>query len=349
VVAGDELVIPLEAGVSQVQLRADAAGALDIASEAPLSLLAARSRAGMPAAAPPLVSGAVAWLAQAEQRGELVSISVQTAGPAHALRAELTVVEDTFDGPRRLLRALAALPAGAPWVLNYAPARGAVEAISGGAATPLLASDVLAQAPDGRYFGVLTLYSGEERVAHVPLFTAEIVGGQIGGFTAVAASIEGAVAGIPAQVGADRRLMLAEALPLDGRPAVLGQLVLARRPAFPGAQFDATLAAGEQLTAQLYWQATGSDTRPLAISLQVIGPDDRKIAQWDGAAGGDWRAAAGWAVGDRVRQDIPLALDPAAPAGTYRLLLAAYDPATGAPQLIAGQQAVVVGELAVAP
>jgi hypothetical protein len=141
--------------------------------------------------------------------------------------------------------------------------------------------------------------------------------------------------------------MLASALALDGQPAAIDQMILARQPAFPGAPVDAPFAPGDQLTAQIFWHASGQYGQPLAISLQIIGPNDRKVAQWDGAAGGDWQPAQSWQNGKRVRQDVPLKLDPATPSGTYRLLLVAYNPANGTPQLIAGQQAVTLGEIRV--
>ena len=54
-----------------------------------------------------------------------------------------------------------------------------------------------------------------------------------------------------------------------------------------------------------------------------------------------------WSSGERVRQDVPLALDAATPPGRYRLLLVVYDPASGAPRPVAGQQALLLGEIEV--
>jgi hypothetical protein len=144
---------------------------------------------------------------------------------------------------------------------------------------------------------------------------------------------------------ANQRSLLNASLILDARPAQIAQIILKRQPAAPGAGFDAPYTHGDQLTVQMYWQAQAVDPRPLAISVQVIGSNDAKIAQWDGTAGGDWYPASAWAAGDAIRQDVPLTLRADALPGTYRMLLAAYDPTTGIPQPIAGQQAVVVGEL----
>ena len=83
------------------------------------------------------------------------------------------------------------------------------------------------------------------------------------------------------------------------------------------------------------------------VSLQVLGADDHKYAQWDGPLGGDWRPIQSWSAGERVRQDVPLALDPAMPPGAYRLLLVVYDPATGQPRTFGGQGALSLGELVV--
>ena len=216
-----------------------------------------------------------------------------------------------------------------------------------GRPTPLLQLDRLPSAPDGSYFAVLALYSGEESIAHAPLYRMQIVGGQIHNFEPVVYTVEAATPGLPAQFPANQRSLLSAPLALDARAIQIDQIVLKRRPAAPGAAADAPFAAGDALAVRIHWQATNLDPRALAISVQIIGAADTKIAQWDGAAGGDWYPASAWRTGDHIRQDVPLLLNPAAAPGTYRVLLAAYDPANGSPQLIAGQQAVVVGELVV--
>ena len=83
------------------------------------------------------------------------------------------------------------------------------------------------------------------------------------------------------------------------------------------------------------------------VSLQVLGADNHKWAQWDGALGGDWRPIQSWQTGERVRQDVPLRIDPATPPGTYRLALVVYDPTSGQPEPFGGQNALDLGELTI--
>jgi hypothetical protein len=85
----------------------------------------------------------------------------------------------------------------------------------------------------------------------------------------------------------------------------------------------------------------------MMVSVQVLGGDNHKWAQWDGALGGDWRPAHSWQAGERVRQDVPLQIDPATPPGAYRLVLVVYDPASGRPQTFGGQSSLELGKLTV--
>jgi hypothetical protein len=62
------------------------------------------------------------------------------------------------------------------------------------------------------------------------------------------------------------------------------------------------------------------------VTAQLIYGADQKKAQWDGVVGGDATPSTAWVAGQIIRQDIPLAIDPAAPPGNYRLLIAVYAP-----------------------
>jgi len=115
---------------------------------------------------------------------------------------------------------------------------------------------------------------------------------------------------------------------------------------WPGAERDAPLPPGSPLTVQLGWRSLAPSDL-LMVSVQLLDDTDRKWAQWDGPVGGDWRPNPSWAAGDRVRQDVPLQLAPDTPPGTYRVLLVVYDPASGQPQPLAGQQALLLGEIMV--
>jgi hypothetical protein len=350
--AGARATLDLQAGVSQADLALPGAASVTITPEQPLALvqaLAAPAGAGgAPAAA--LDAGQIAWSAAVEQRGPIIQLKVPFTNPGrHALRVGLTVIEDTYDSPHTLARVLAAAPADGIWQLNLDLARGASEALVQGQPTPMLQAKATPSPPDGRYFAVLRLYDGEQVVAHAPVFTLQIAGGQVAGLTPIPFSVEATPVGRPdGPLPGNQRALLGEQLrPLDRQPADLAGALLTTRPPWPGAPGDAPQPPGARLSVALFWRARAAGGQPLMISVQALGADDRKAAQWDGALGGDWRPVQSWAAGDQVRQDVPLQLDPATPPGRYRLALVAYDPTTGQPQPFGGEQMIQIGELEV--
>ena len=168
-------------------------------------------------------------------------------------------------------------------------------------------------------------------------------------FAPVPFTVEATPVGPPiAPLPGNRRALLGEsARPLDRQAITLDQALLARRTPWPGALADAPISPGAPLTTQLFWQAGGAPAPPMMVSLQVLGADNHKWAQWDGALGGDWRPVQAWQPGERVRQDVPLQIDNATPPGIYRLMLVVYDPASGRPETLGGQSALDLGELVV--
>jgi hypothetical protein len=338
-------------GVSHIDLRMAAPGDLAIAPSDRLALIdaVANDSPGGPAPVAQADERQLAWSAAAEQRGSITSLRVELANPGrHALRIGLTVVEDTFDGPRQLLRLLAAAPIEGAWRLDADLARGATEARAGERPVPLLAPpETTPGPPDGLYFGMLTLYNGEEPIAQAPVFRLSIVEGAVAAFDPVPFTAEASPVGrIAEPLPSNEQILLPERQILDGGAVALDAALLRRRPPWPGAGRDAPLRPGDSPVIQLSWQAT-QESPPLMVSVQLLGGDDHKYAQWDGPIGGDWRPIQSWAVGERVRQDVPLALDPATPPGSYRLLLVVYDPATGQPRLFGGQSALGLGEVVV--
>jgi hypothetical protein len=343
--------VALDAGVSQIALRLATPAELTIAPDERLALIEAVARA--PEVAQDLTAqldaDQIAWSAAAEQRGATTNLRVDLANPGrHALRLGLTVIEDSFERPRQPLRVLAAAPIEGPWQLQFDLARGATQALVGKTPTPLLSLDAAQGAPDGTYFGMLTLYDGEEPVAHEPVFTLRVADGRVVAFDPVPFTIEATpVQGGVEPLASNQRALLADRRALDGGAAVLEGAQLQRRPPWPGAAGDAPLRVADVLTVRLGWRAARTAPQPLMVSLQVLGADDHKWAQWDGPLGGDWRPIQAWQAGERVRQDVPLRLDPATPPGSYRLLLVVYDSASGQPQPFGGQSALSLGELVV--
>jgi hypothetical protein len=291
----------------------------------------------------------LAWSAFAEQRGPTTNLHVEFANPGQrALRIGLTVVEDTFDAPQRPLRLLAAAPLEGAWQLQLDLVRGATQALVGATPTPLLALDAKPNPPDGRYFGVLTLYDGEQPIVEAPVFTLRVDSSKVLGFEATPFTVEATALGRMVEpLPANEQALLPDARGIDGGAAMLDGALLHRRPPWPGAGRDAPLRPGDLLSIRLGWRAADVRAPPLMMSLQVLGADNHKYAQWDGPLGGDWRPIQTWGAGERVRQDVPLMLDPATPPGAYRLLLVVYDPATGQPRTFGGQGALSLGEVVV--
>lgn len=342
----------LPAGVSQISLPIVTPTALVITPEQSLALI---NMTALPAEAnaPPtmrLDSGQIAWSATAEQHGDSIQLRVQIANPGrHALRLGLTIVEDAFDRPEQLAQILAVAPLGEPWQINIDPVSGATEALVGTQPTPLLKVSTTPNPPDTGFFGILNIYDGEQAVAHAPVFTFRIAQGKLALFAAVPYTVEATPVGrLAAPLPGNRRVLIGEgARPLDRQAITLEQVVLAHKTPWPGAPADAPILPGAQLTTQLFWQAGSTPTPPLMVSLQMLGGDNHKWAQWDGTLGGDWRPVQSWQPGEHVRQDVPLQIDPATPPGTYRLVLVVYDPASGQPQTFSGRSSLDLGELVV--
>ena len=143
-------------------------------------------------------------------------ITARLANPGrYALRYEVTIVEDTFNTPRRIARVLGAAPLEGEWRLALDLARGASEARVNGSPTPLLEAEVAAAPPNGRYFGVLTIYSGGTAVAQAPIVVMSVTDGAITTFEPVAFSVESARIGAePLPLPAHRRALL------DGTPLI---------------------------------------------------------------------------------------------------------------------------------
>lgn len=328
------------------------AASLQLAPAAPLALVEGLARP-WPAPLPASVrrdASQIAWQATSVQQGNQVVTTVRLANPGqHALRYELIIVSDTFQHPHQLARLFGAAPIAGEWQVAVDPIRGAAEARVNGAPTPLFAAEI---APaDGRYFGVMLLYSGDTPVAYAPLFTLTIAQQAMTAFMPVARSVETATAGWAAPLPAHQRALLGGGPLIGGEQALaLEQAIITRPTPPPGVTAATPLRPGEQLVVQLYWRAE-TNARSLhtpMISLQLLDSADRKVAQWDGLLGG-WYPPPAWEAGVAVRQDVPLTIDPAASAGSYRLLLVLYDPVTGSTLPLDGQAAVGLGEVAVAP
>lgn len=184
--------------------------------------------------------------------------------------------------------------------------------------------------PDGRYFAALWVYQGEQVRRSLPFLRFERRGGVIGTIT-------------PLDLNAAFVRLVPLAQPLDVQ---LGDVVALR-----GAQLSAeTARPGARVEASLLWEARQAQPELLLVFVQVLDDADHKIAQWDGAAGGNWWPTPAWQPGQRIRQDVPLMLDPEAPPGVYRVIAGLYGPATGVRlRTPDGQDAVLLDTITVGP
>ncbi|HEY1011896.1 MAG TPA: hypothetical protein VGE07_04270, partial [Herpetosiphonaceae bacterium] len=154
-----------------------------------------------------------------------------------------------------------------------------------------------------RFFAALWIYQGETLIKRIPLLTFADDGAAISAIEPL--DTNSAFASLPQP-----------ALPLAARFGEGAELA--------GATI-APAAAGRTARLSLWWRAAGP-TPPLMLTAQVLGDADRKFAQWDGLLGGDGAPSQTWQPGELIRQDVPLALDPATPAGRKRLLVGVYAP-----------------------
>jgi len=90
--------------------------------------------------------------------------------------------------------------------------------------------------------------------------------------------------------------------------------------------------AGDVLTATLVWQATAPSDVPLHVTVQLLGPDGRPVAQHDGPPAGGARPTTGWLPGEYILDVHTLTVQTpprGQPALGYALVAALYDPSTG--------------------
>jgi hypothetical protein len=340
--------LELGAGVNEIQVAMQAPDVLRLNSENPVSLIdvVAQAASEPSPATVSLNQQQIAWSAYSQQDGPISTLVIDNANPGNnAVRMELLVVKDTFNEYSNALRTLAVLPNNSRWELQFDLAASATQAMVNGEPTPLL--DLSATQPrNDTYFGMLVFYNGDEIVQQLPVFTLNVDGWQVVEFNPVHYSTEVLDLRKPSQLPINQRLLLDHTLSNEEAGLHLNGVYLQYAQPEPGAPRDTAISKQQALNVQLYWQGQAS-AAPLMVSVQLLDAEDRKWAQWDGVIGGDWMPIMQWQNDQRVRQDLPLSLDPETPAGNYRVLLVAYDATNGQPVPLAGQQAVSLGEIAI--
>ncbi len=89
-----------------------------------------------------------------------------------------------------------------------------------------------------------------------------------------------------------------------------------------------TPQARRTLEATLYWKAVGPTPAPLKVTVQLLDAGNRLVAQRDSEPGAGAAPTTSWVAGEIVQSRHQLAISGLAP-GTYHLITALYDPASG--------------------
>ncbi len=163
------------------------------------------------------------------------------------------------------------------------------------------------EAADGDYFASLWVYYGAQVVEVLPVGRFQLQGGQVRNLQ-------------PLENGVRLLWPHSPSQPSGARFGPAIELSAYDRGAGP-------FSPGDRIPLALEWHALGNAPVDYAVTAQVL-RDGKIWGQWDGPAG-QWLPATSWQAEQYIRDDIPLSLDPSAPRGHYRLIVAVYDPATG--------------------
>ena len=309
----------LAAGVTTVHH--PAAAAITISSEQPIGLLQAHTTFQPPAESSLKTDSPwLVWQPQLHWQHTTFDLSIEVANPArHALRGELAISENRWNGSTPVTL-VAPLPLTGSLQLSYDLAG------SSSSSTALLNTSAPAL-DDGSYQLVWSIVDGSQRIQHVVLGVFEVADGMITNSSTWADGLDAV------------RL---PSIPTDAplQHVAVGEHYLLQAATWP------THTSQPQNEVLLYWQFLKDHPDPAFISVQVLDETQRKWAQWDGPIGG-WYSANESMNARSVTQSVPLTFDAATPPGSYQLLIAAYDPTTGAPVLIDGQTALSIGTIEV--
>jgi hypothetical protein len=182
--------------------------------------------------------------------------------------------------------------------------------------------DAWPEAVDGSYFAALWVYYGGQIVQVLPVGRFQLLDGQVQGLE-------------PMQLGT--RLLWPHSPPAASG-ARFGPAVELSAYQQPGGPFS----PGDAVPLALEWHALGQVSLDYSVTAQVL-RDGRLWGQWDGPLG-QWYPATVWRPGQFVRDDIPLQVADDAPPGRYRLIVAVYDPASGARLPVRSAQGQEVGD-----
>jgi 4-amino-4-deoxy-L-arabinose transferase-like glycosyltransferase len=89
------------------------------------------------------------------------------------------------------------------------------------------------------------------------------------------------------------------------------------------------LRAGDTLYLTLHWTAQARPEQDYTVFTQLLGPDFQLHGQVDHQPLNNLWPTGRWQPGDRLADRYDIAIDPAAPVGSYQLLVGMYDGQTG--------------------
>ena len=89
------------------------------------------------------------------------------------------------------------------------------------------------------------------------------------------------------------------------------------------------LTGGDSLQVGLRWRSLTAPKKRIKVTVQLLDNRNQVVAQRDGEPGGGMLPTIDWQEGDVVADNHGLPLPPGVPPGTYRLVVALYDPESG--------------------
>jgi hypothetical protein len=268
-----------------------------------------------------------------EPYGITSTTRLQVANPGqHAVRFAVQVYEE--------VPGYAVVPAHYAWAVFAAPPNGN-STLYLDMLTPMFALNgvplpmQLGEVRDGAYFVALWVYQGEQVRRVLPFMRFERQAGAI--VNMVPLDINGEFVWLPPPTE-PLSVTFAGGIALHGSKLT-----------YPPGQ--TSVVAGEQVIVSLWWHAAQQfvmPAQPTMVFVQVLDEQAGKVAEWNGAAGGDWHPTTTWQVGERIWQDVPLDIAAGTPTGRYRVVAGLFDPTTGERlRLHDGTDMLTLGEVVV--
>jgi hypothetical protein len=105
----------------------------------------------------------------------------------------------------------------------------------------------------------------------------------------------------------------------------------------------AEVSPAQPLALTLYWRGlAGTSTTNYLVFTHLLADDGRLIAQHDGPPAGGTRPTSSWTAGETIADPHPMAFYDTAYAGSARIAVGLYDPATGRALTETGSDSVIL-------